>query len=306
MKKIDPIFPPPLLPGDRISIVAPASPFDRNKFNNGLSVIEELGFLPVFNDDLFQSDGYLAGSDNHRAGMFNAAFMDQETAGVWCVRGGYGSLRLLPLIDYAMIRSHPKVLIGCSDITAILNALHSNCGLNTFHGPMIASLGQTSAFTLNALKEMFKWHDGYAVAPENPVLMRSGNAAGPVAGGNLTTLCHLLGTPWQPRFPGRLLFLEDRGEAPYRIDRMLCQMKIAGCFRGLAGLMLGSFEKCGPYDEILGIVADVFFDMDIPVLAGFSVGHAEPNIILPIGVEAYLDANAGTLTYFKSPVSIFS
>jgi muramoyltetrapeptide carboxypeptidase len=303
VKKIEPLVPQPLLPGDRVSIIAPASPFDRDKFQSGLSVIEKMGFRPVFNDDLFQSDGYLAGSDQHRADMFNAAFTDDETTGVWCVRGGYGALRILPLIDYEKIKSCPKVLIGCSDISAIMHALHANCNMITFHGPMIGSLGHASVSTLDALTDMFQWRDGYAVEPESAIAIRSGSAFGPVVGGNLTTLCHLLGTPWHPRFSGSLLFLEDRGEAPYRIDRMLCQMKMAGCFEGLTGLMLGSFEECGPYDRICGIVTDVFSDMDIPMLAGFPAGHSEPNIILPLGVEARLDAHAGTLTYLESSVS---
>jgi len=306
VKKIEPLVPPPLLPGNRISIIAPASPFDRDEFHRGLFVIKQLGFRPVFNDGLYESVGYLAGSDRHRAAMFNAAFTDDETSGVWCVRGGYGALRILPLIDYEGIRSRPKVLIGCSDITAIMHALNANCGLITFHGPMIASLGRATAPTLDALAGVFKWRHTYVVIPETAVRIRSGSATGKVAGGNLTTLCHLLGTPWHPQFSGRLLFLEDRGEAPYRIDRMLTQMKMAGCFDGLAGLMLGSFEKCGQYDEIHRIVADVFSDMDIPVLAGFAAGHTEPNIILPMGIDARLDADAGTLTYLELSVSQIS
>lgn len=302
MKKIEPLVPPPLYSGDRIAVIAPASPFDSDEFYSGLSVVEKLGFRPVFNDDLFQSEGFLAGSDQHRAAMLNAAFADDDIRGIWCVRGGYGTLRILPLIDYPGIRSRPKVFIGCSDITAILYAMHVECGMVAFHGPMIASLRHATAPTLDALAELFQWRNTYAATPGIAVRIRAGCASGTVSGGNLTTLCHLVGTPWHPRFFDCLLFLEDRGEAPYRIDRMLCQMKMAGCFDGLAGIMLGSFEKCGSKDEIHRIVAEVFSDMDIPVLGGFSAGHSEPNIILPMGITARLDADAGTLIY--SPSSI--
>jgi muramoyltetrapeptide carboxypeptidase len=304
MKKINPpLVPPPLLPGDRVSVIAPASPFDRDEFQDGVSVVEQLGFRPVFSDGLFERTGYLAGPDQHRAAMFNAAFADDDTAGVWCVRGGYGALRILPLIDYPTISTCPKVLIGCSDITAIMHALRVNCGMVTFHGPMIGGLGRAAAPTIAALTEMFQWRGNWTVAPEFPVRIRAGNAAGPLAGGNLTTLCHLIGTPWHPDFSDCLLFLEDRGEALYRIDRMLTQMKLAGCFNGLAGLMLGSFEKCGPETEIHRMFAEVFSDMDIPVLAGLAAGHGEPNIILPIGITAHLDADAGTLIYPRLLVS---
>lgn len=297
MKKTDPLVPPPLYPGDRIAVIAPASPFDRDEFYTGLSVLEKMGFRPVFSDDLFQRTGFLAGSDHHRADMLNTAFADEDVCGVWCVRGGYGALRILPLIDYTKIKSRPKVFIGCSDITAIHEAIHMECGMVTFHGPMIASLRHAAAPTIDALAGLFHGRDAYTAKPGNAVRLRPGYATGPVSGGNLTTLCHLVGTPWHPRFSGCLLFLEDRGEAPYRIDRMLTQMKMAGCFDGLAGIMLGSFEKCGSEDEVHRIVSDVFSDMDIPVLGGFAAGHAEPNIILPMGAAAHLDADAGTLVY---------
>ncbi len=303
MKKIKPLVPPPLYPGDRIAVIAPASPFDSDEFYSGLSVMEKLGFRPVFNDDLFQSEGFLAGSDQHRAAMLNAAFADDDIRGIWCVRGGYGALRILPLIDYTGIRSRPKVFIGCSDITAILHALHATCGMVTFHGPMIASLRHATAPTIDALAELFQWRNTYAATPETAVRIRAGCASGTVSGGNLAILCHLVGTPWHPQFSGRLLFLEDRGEAPYRIDRMLRQMKMAGCFDGLAGIILGSFEKCGSKDEIHRIMAEAFSDMDIPVLGGFSAGHSEPNIVLPMGITARLDADAGTLVYPQSSVS---
>ncbi len=297
------LLPPPLRPGDGISVIAPASPFDRNKFHAGLSVIERLGFRPVFNDDLFQSTGYLAGSDQHRAAAFNAAFSHDQTTAVWCVRGGYGALRILPFIDYQGIQSRPKVLIGSSDITAILHAIGLRCGMAAFHGPMIASLCHASPPTMDAFARLFQWQPNYTVVPETPVIVHKGSATGKLCGGNLATLCHLIGTPWHPQFSGCLLFLEDRGETPYRIDRMLTQMKLAGCFNGLSGLLLGSFEKCGPESEIHRIFNAMFSDIDIPILAGFPAGHGEPNMVLPMGIMARLDADAGALICLETPVA---
>jgi muramoyltetrapeptide carboxypeptidase len=297
------LLPPPLRPGDGISVIAPASPFDPDKLHIGLSMIEQMGFRPVFNDDLFQSAGYLAGSDQRRAAAFNEAFSHEQTSAVWCVRGGYGALRILPFIDYQGIRSRPKILIGCSDITAILHAIGLRCGMATFHGPMLASLFHALPSTMDALTRLFQWQANYTAVLETPVPIHPGSATGKLSGGNLTTLCHLIGTPWHPQFSGCLLFLEDRGEAPYRIDRMLTQMKLAGCFEGLAGLVLGSFEKCGTEPEIYRIVTGIFSDIDIPILAGFPAGHGEPNIILPMGITARLNADAGSLICLESPVA---
>jgi muramoyltetrapeptide carboxypeptidase len=291
------IIPEKLQPGDGIGIVAPGSPFDKVKFEKGISVLEQMGFRPVYTDQIFHSNGYLAGSDMHRAEMLNNAFSDDQTKAVWCARGGYGSLRALGFLDFNLIGSHPKIFIGCSDISTILNALVSKCNMVSFHGPMIETLGAADDLTINSLLDVFLSNRLLTIQPREPVVIRSGVSSGRVSGGNLTTLCHLIGTPFQPDFSRNILLIEDTGEAPYRIDRMLSQMKMAGCFEELAGMILGSFEKCGEMDQLYHIVCDIFSNMDFPILAGFDIGHGLPNLTIPFGVDAILDTDAGALTY---------
>jgi len=293
---IHPIIPVALNPGDNIAIIAPGSPFDEIKFSKGISVLEEMGFRTSFSKELYQTNGYLAGTDLHRADMLNAAFSDDSVKAVWCARGGYGALRILQYIDFDMISTHPKMFIGFSDASAILNSLYFRCGLVTFHGPMIESLGCADEATRKGLAHIISDRI-LTIFPEKKILIHSGKAKGIVSGGNLTTICHLLGTQFQPTFSDHIILFEDTGEAPYRIDRMLSQMKMAHCFEGIAGIILGSFEKCGETDLIYDVFNDVFNDMDIPILAGFNIGHGYPNITIPIGIEAHLDSDAGVLAY---------
>ncbi len=294
-----PILPPRIFPGDRVGIVAPASPFDRSRFQKGVSVLESMGFHPVFSDALFEADRYLAGTDAHRARAINAMFADSRIRAIWCARGGYGSLRILSLIDYEAVKSNPKGFIGCSDVSAILNAFYFKCGLATFHGPMVVSLGEADDVTQNTLSALLSSKGEFILRPKNPHVIHPGAASGVVSGGNLTTLCHLVGTPHQPDFSGHILLLEDTHEAPYRIDRMLTQMRLAGCFDRLAGILLGSFENCGNSDEIYSIVSHLFSDLDIPILAGFEIGHGKPNLTVPLGVEAVLSADEKLLSFHR-------
>jgi muramoyltetrapeptide carboxypeptidase len=287
----------PLQKGDCIGIVAPGSPFDKVKFSKGVSVIEKMGFHPVFNQKIFLANGYLAGPDIHRAEMINNAFIDDQIKAVWCARGGYGAIRVLDHLDYESICSHPKIFIGCSDMSSILNTMYSKCNMVSFHGPMIESLGTADDLTIKSLYEALCVNQRLTVLPQKSIIITPGKSSGKVAGGNLTTLCHLIGTPFQPDFSGCILLIEDTGEAPYRIDRMLSQMKMAGCFKDLSGMILGSFEKCGEFDQIYHIVVDIFSDMEFPILAGFDIGHGLPNLTIPFGVEALLDTDVGALTY---------
>lgn len=291
-----------LRPGAVIGIAATASPFDRETFERGLSVLRAMGFEVAVSDSLFAAQGYLAGSDEHRAAMLQRLCEDAHIDAIMCARGGYGSLRLLPLLDYNRLRGRPKVLIGFSDVTALLAALAARCGFVTFHGPVVTSLADASPQTLAALREAVASDAAVSIRPKTAVALRPGTVRAPMCGGNLTTLCHLLGTPFEPSFHNRILFLEDRGEAPYRIDRMLTQMKLAGCFRRIKGLVLGSFTDCGAPQEVLEIVENRFGDMDVPILAGIDAGHSEPNLTLPFGVPSVLDADSRILRFERATV----
>jgi len=269
------IIPHRLKAGDNIGIVATASHFDMDKFNRGIAVLESMGFCTLVPDRLLNKKGYLAGSDSHRSGPVNSYFADKTVKAIICARGGFGSIKILSLLDYELIKKNPKIFLGFSDVSALLSVLHSKCGLVTFHGPTVTTLGDADQETKDALLSILTSGKKPEIVVENGITIKPGSASGPVLGGNLTTLCHLLGTEFQPDYKGSILFLEDRGEATYRIDRMLTQMKLAGCFNGLKGLILGAFEECGRTDDIFKIVGNIFKINAIPILAGIDVGHGK-------------------------------
>jgi muramoyltetrapeptide carboxypeptidase len=290
--KTEILIPSRLFPGDTVGIAAPASPFDAETFYRGVDVLKDMGFNVSIPDDVFAKKGYLAGSDRHRAESLNRLFADRNIKAIVCAKGGFGSVRLLPFLDVETIRRNPKIFVGFSDISALLWALYSRCRLVTFHGPVITTLGSADQETKDALCSMLLSSDfRLEIKAENGITLRRGSASGPLAGGNLSTLCHLAGTPFAPVFKENILFLEDRGEPSYKIDRMLFQMKLAGCFEGIAGLILGDFQDCGRLEEILKIVDNIFKAYHIPILAGFEAGHGKRNLTLPMGLETELDAD---------------
>ena len=297
-----PLLPRRLRPGSLIGVTAPASPFAPDVFERGVRALREMGFEVRYSEDLFDSCGYLAGPDEQRAAAFNRLVADPEIDAIMCARGGYGSLRILPLLDYARVAEHPKAVIGFSDVTALLWALYSRCGLIGFHGPLVTTLADAAPADRSALWNAVASEGHLRLHFESAAVIRSGRASAPVAGGNLTTLCHLLGTPYAPAFRDHIVFLEDRGEAPYRLDRMLTQMKMAGCFDGMQGLVLGSFRDCGAREEVWGVVAEMFTDAKWPILAGVDAGHSGPNVTIPLGVEAVLDAEDRTLVFESATV----
>jgi len=296
------VLPARLIPGDTIAIAAPASHFDKEKFYRGITVLEEMGFRPFVPYDLFQKDSYLAGSDFHRAALLNRLFADKAIKGILCARGGFGSMKILSLLNFKSIRKNPKIFVGFSDISALLSVLYAKCGLVTFHGPMLTTLVDSDQETKDAMVSAVSSGKTIEIMAKQGVAIKPGSAFGPVSGGNLSTLCHLAGTPFQPHLKGHILLIEERGEAIYRIDRMLTQMKLAGYFRRLAGVAVGSFEDCGTPDEVYTIVEKTFDDLDIPILAGFQIGHGRTNITIPIGLEATLDSEKHLLSFHKSPV----
>jgi muramoyltetrapeptide carboxypeptidase len=305
---------PPLKPnalqrGDTISVVAPAGPVDRQRINRALDRLRERGFRTKVYGDIYRSQGYLAGGDTTRGGELMAAFADPETTAVWCARGGYGVSRLLDRIDFDLIRRHPKVLIGFSDITALHLAIHQRTDLVTFHGPNLQD-GFGKADDMPAASEAALWramlgekqaNDAqgwtYDVAGVNKTSLRAirgGAARGRLTGGNLSVLAGLMGTPFEIDTAGRILFLEDVGERLYRVDRYLSQLWLAGKLQAAAGVLLGSFS----YDDdepgeseaaVAGLFDDYFGRLDVPVLAGFPAGHTKHNFTLPIGALVEMD-----------------
>lgn len=289
-----------LKPGARVGIVAPAGPFDEETFGRGIRILEKMGFEVFVPPQLLDAKGYLAASDRHRARVVNQLFADQSIDALICARGGYGSMRVLPLLDYEIMAANPKVFIGFSDITVLLNVFGERCGLATFHGPVVTSLADSTDESRQSLMQAVSSDARLEIRAPEGTALKAGAASGAVCGGNLTTLCHLVGTPYAPGFTGKILFLEDRGEVPYRVDRMLVHMKLAGCFENLAGIVLGSFENCGSMESILNIVSEIFAPYAIPILAGLEAGHGRNNLTLPFGIEATLDADRGVLKYHQA------
>ncbi|PID39405.1 MAG: LD-carboxypeptidase [Proteobacteria bacterium] len=288
-----------LKPGDTLGVVAPASPFDEKSFGAGVKVLESMGFNLHIAEDLFRRNGYLAGTDEGRADRLHRLFTDPAIDGIICARGGYGAMRILPLLDANLIARHPKAFIGFSDITALLTFLVKDCGMTTFHGPTVTTLGDADRSSRDHFYEVLTQAGPLTLISDRPRELCGGSATGMLLAGNLTLLCHLTGTPFQPDLNGCILLIEDRGEAAYRIDRMLTHMLLAGYFDGLAGVVLGSFSDCGGEEAVFRIVTDRLGKLNVPIVAGFDVGHTRSNRCLPVGEVVRLDARTGTLRFCR-------
>lgn len=285
--------------GDTIGVVAPAGPFDRELFEQGIAIIHRMGFGTKTDPRIFSREGYLAGTDASRAAQFNAMVTDVQVQAVMCARGGYGALRMLDALDYAAIGSSAKAIIGFSDITALHRAILLRSSMVTLHGPMVTTLPRSDEESLTSWLRALTEPVAPPLDLSQARILKPGRADGVLTGGNLATLCHLTGTSLGTAFRGQILFLEEIGEAPYRIDRMLTQMKMAGLFAGLAGMVLGTFEDCGAMDEIHALVQERFSDAAFPIVSGASVGHGRSNWTLPLGVAVRLDTAAGELRFLE-------
>ena len=229
--------------------------------------------------------------------MFHKAFLDEKIRGILCARGGFGSIRILEHLNYELISRHPKLFIGYSDISALLSAIYIRCNMVVFHGPTVTDLAESDPETVDAFFEAIGSEKNYRISLKGSKVIKSGRVFGKIAGGNLTTLCHLAGTAYQPSFGGHIVFLEDRGEVPYRIDRMLTQMRMAGYFEKISALILGSFEDCGKEGGVLKIFEEQFQKKEIPIIARMRAGHGATNLTLPFGVNAVLDTTKKQLDF---------
>lgn len=318
------VRPRALRKGATVALVAPSSPASDPQSNDAaVEVVQSFGLVPKVMTNARKATHYLAGSDAERAADLNAAFADPTVDAVWCLRGGYGSSRILPLLDYESIRRNPKPLIGYSDITALLNSIHRLTGLVTFHGPNASEnqteytvaefrrvLWEPKAAGIVAAPPPFVAAEGRTERENRLVRITPGRAAGPLVGGNISVFSTLVGTPFEPELKGRILFLEEVGEDPYRIDRWLTQFVLTGKLGGCAGVVLGKFSECGPKDPSFAgtwtwqeVAADRFGKLGIPVLAGLVFGHVASKSTLPVGIRAELDVEAGTLTLLEPAVS---
>ena len=298
-----PIKPPSLKPGDTIGIAAPAGPIDSKDFNRHLSFLEDSGFRVKTGPHLYDRKGYLAGDDIDRLSDLHAMFSDKEIQAVFCARGGYGTMRLLSGIDFDLILENPKILVGYSDVTALLSAVFKKTGLTVFHGPMVQGFADRNETTRGHLFQLLSSGRATLHGDDRTATLFPGKATGRLMGGNLTLLCHLLGTPHFPDLKQDLLFLEDRGESLYRIDRMLTHLELSGCLEQISGLIAGRFEQCGEKEAIDRLLKYRLARLNIPVLTDFPAGHGPDNLAWPLGIKSELDADGKTVKLLEPCVS---
>jgi len=308
-----------LRPGDTVALINPSGAvYERAPYEIATESLMALGFKVREAPNLRARYGHFAGTDAQRAADVNAMFADPAVHGILAMTGGSGGNRILPLIDYAAIRRMPKFLGGYSDLTALINAVHLQTGLVTFHCPMGAS--EWNDFSVGWLRGAAM--DGELLTLANPKdkdegivarsgrisTLRPGTARGPLIGGNLAVLAALAGSRYWPRFDGAILFLEEVNEYIYRVDRMLSTLKLSGALDRVAGVVLGAFTNCGPGDGGYGTLTldevfdDYFKPLNVPVFSGALFGHIKRKFTLPVGLPVEMDAAAGTVRFLEPAV----
>lgn len=304
------LLPKPLNKGDLVGIISPSAAMaDEMQFQFAREAMEALGFRVVMGKHVAGRRGHLAGTDAERADDLNEMFAHPEVRGIICLRGGSGAARILPLIDYDNIRRNPKPLLGYSDITALHSAIYSQTGLITFHGPN--GSGSWSSFNADQFSKVFferdlvKYENEQAkgddlVIKQNRVhTISPGSAEGVIIGGNLTVLTAIAGSPYLPDFEGKILFLEDVDEGPYRMDRMMSTLQLTGALDKIKGFVFGQCTGCDPsggYGSLTlpQILRDFILPLNIPAYSGAMIGHISKQFIVPIGAKVRMDADKGT------------
>lgn len=304
--------------GDTVGLISPAGiVYHTDEFTIVRESMEALELRVKEGQYMRSRYGYLAGTDEERASDVNAMFADTEVDAILCVRGGWGSSRILPLLDYDMIRENPKIMIGYSDITALLNAIHAKTGLITFHGPVGRSAW--NSFTRGYFQSIL--FDGETITMNNPtaignnltqvrdrvITINPGKASGRLLGGNLTVLTAMMGSEYLPDWNDAILFLEDVGEDIYRVDRMITQLKLNGVLDNIGGFVFGKCTECGPGDGFSSLTMEEVFNdhirpLNIPSWQGSMIGHINNMFTIPVGLNAEIDANAGSIQMLEPAV----
>lgn len=308
-----------LAASNTIGLIAPGSNVRENEdIYFAADILKSFGFKVKYGKHLFKRYGYLAGTDQERAADINSMFADDAVDGIFCLRGGYGSPRLLPYLDYELIAKNPKAFIGYSDITALLNAINTRSNLVTFHGPIAKQ--SFSEYTLENFKKvlfnpsapmelatppLFEAREGLAEKDNRLSVLTEGKATGKLIGGNLSLMVKLVGSPYEPDYQDKILFLEDVEEAPYRVDGMLTHLWLAGRLQKLAGIVFGKCSDCSQSSPSLSL-EQVFNDrlkpLGIPVLRGLMIGHIDDMSTIPVGALATLDTKTKTLVLEETAV----
>ena len=302
---------------DLIGVISPSSlPSDLSRINKGIEYLEKNGFRVKIGKNVGKFRGYLAGTDEERLEDIHDMFSDKEVKAIFAIRGGYGSGRLLEKINYNLIKKNPKIFVGYSDITALQMAIYSQTGLITFAGPMVAVDFGTEQ--INPFAEENFWNMltsnkkvGKILNPNNEKLfiLNKGRGEGKLIGGNLAVLVSLLGSKYIPFFKDSILFIEEIGESPYRVDRMLNQLKLSGILKSINGILLGRFVDCYETDTekrsltLNEVIADYFSDMKVPVMYNFIHGHVDNTLTVPIGAKSKINASRGFIEINENVLS---
>jgi muramoyltetrapeptide carboxypeptidase len=292
------IQPPALRRGDKIGILAPASSFSKQAFEDGCNRLREMGYEPVYSPTIFDRDLYFAGSVARRRQEMEDLLRRPEIAALVCVRGGYGSNYLLDSFHFDLFAQFPKIVLGCSDITSLLTVITDRTGLVTFHGPMLAKDIAGGSFDATSWQNCFSGASAWNIDPAGIEVLQPGHAKGRLYGGCLSMLVQSLGTPYQVQTDDTILFIEDVGEKPFRIDRMLMQLHLGGMLNRVRGFIFGEMLDCLPPNgetyTLQQVIARVLSAYKVPIVFGLKSGHVSSgNVTLPLGVQAELNAEQG-------------
>ena len=310
------ILPGRLMQGDRIGLVTPGSSVTEEQLNDCITKLEEMGFQTTWNDSVLSEYGYFAGKDRERADELMEMFTREDVDAIWCVRGGYGSIRILDLLDYDQIRKNPKVFIGYSDITALLTSIYQETGLVTFHGPVGTS--DFNRFSQKSMKKVlmkpvgeykypYKREKGSRDNPEfDRYTLTGGRAEGVLIGGNISVLDSIIGTPYEPDFENKIVYLEEIGEKTYRVDKMLFHLLSGTNLKQAAGIVMGVFGECNINDaptlSLKEALNDLLSPLEIPVSYGLSFGHIKRMLTIPTGIMAAMDADKNSFRLLEPAV----
>jgi muramoyltetrapeptide carboxypeptidase len=310
------ILPLRLKKGDLIGLVTPGSSVSEEQLSNCIAKLEEMGFRTTYMDSVLSEYGYFAGKDQERADELMEMFTREDVDAIWCVRGGYGSIRILDLLDYDQIRKNPKVFMGYSDITALLTAIYQECGLVTFHGPVGTS--DFNRFSVKSMRKVllepeseykypYKREKGSRDNPEfDRYTLSGGSAEGTLIGGNISVLDSMIGTRFEPDFENKIAYLEDIGEKTYRIDKMVFHLLSGTNLKQAAGIVMGVFGECNINEEprlsLKVALDDLLKPLGIPVSYGLSFGHIKRMLTIPTGITAVMDADKNSLRLLEAAV----
>jgi muramoyltetrapeptide carboxypeptidase len=291
----------PITAGTRVALVAPSGPLKPGDLPRAIANCKTLGWEPVVGTYVEEQEHYFAGPDELRIGDFNHAIRNDDVDAIWCLRGGYGAMRLLEQLDFKTLAKKPKAIIGFSDVTALHAAVGLKANLCSIHGP--TARGVLTPFAEKSLRACTSGKGDPAGVATNAVTLVRGKARGRLTGGNLSLLSAIHGTPWQPSYEGAILVLEDVNEAPYRIERMLLQLRLSGDLQKCAGIAFGQFTNPAEDASIGGtsrtmadVVAEAARIAGVPAISGIPLGHIDEQWSLPLGAEAELDADARMIT----------